>query len=171
MRSSWTSCYFFNSPGWFQHRLNIVAWANCKSCVLAKIFDIVSHPCSVFPWFKADVGLSGYGTFWAELALCVSMLSISSHQAISRVFSLRISSDQINWKGLIRLQQGTTGLCVSLQHQSVIMGEKHYATNKAARVNMDSGDVNILTFPHPTIRLFWLSKGSHGCHQNRHSEE
>lgn len=25
MRSSWTSCYFFDSPGWFRHRLNIVA--------------------------------------------------------------------------------------------------------------------------------------------------
>lgn len=60
---------------------------------------------------------------------------------------------------------------MSVQHPSVIMGAKHYATNKASPFNVDSGDVNILTFARPTIRLLWLLKGSPARPQSRHGGE
>lgn len=84
-----------------------------------QIFPACCRPCSVPSpqhlqlvlklmqhWVVAARG------YWAELTACVSMLSISSHQAISRALSLNISSDQIDWKGAIRFELGCARGCV-----------------------------------------------------------
>lgn len=107
--------------------------------------------------------------YWAELTACVSMLSISSHQAISRALSLNISSDQIDWKGVIRFELRSMSLWVSVQHPPVITWAKHHATNKAVSFNMDSGDINILTCARSKTGLIWLLKGSPARPPNRFS--
>lgn len=61
--------------------------------------------CSVFSWFKVDSTLSDYSP--RLMGQNHSMLSISSHQAISRALSQNISSDQIYWKGMFSFRSGS----------------------------------------------------------------
>jgi len=73
---------------------------------------------------------------WPALTACVRILLIYSHQAISRVLSLNISSDQTDWKGVIRLELESECMCVSVQ--------QHHEQNTTQQTfNTDPSDVNI----------------------------
>lgn len=107
---------------------------SCKSSRACYSSGTASCSCGVFSRFKKLmrhwlVTARGYRP---ELAACVSTLSISSHQAISRALSLNISSDQIDWKGVIRFEHRSMSLCVWAVrwNPSAVTWVRHHAINK-----------------------------------------
>lgn len=78
-------------------------------------------------------------------AACMSILSISSHQAVSKALGLNINSSQIDWKGVICFGLWSISLCVSVLHSPVITTAKCFTTSSGSPLNEDLDDTNGLT--------------------------